>query len=126
MGVSHRGSFASSLEGRELLRWAAKADGPCAVNEEHTCVYAKITARTSKSCLASAHSHILGLMRTQRPAKHTHTYKNKTTLARALITLTCSNMIPLNISQSSTACALWLLFTPHLFLTLSCEDSSNF
>lgn len=27
MGVSHRGSFASSPEGRELVRWAAKAVG---------------------------------------------------------------------------------------------------
>lgn len=40
MGVSNCEPFASSLEGRELLRWAAKAGrgGLCAGNEEHACV----------------------------------------------------------------------------------------
>lgn len=40
MGVSNCEPFASSLEGRELLRWAAKArrEGLCAGNEEHACV----------------------------------------------------------------------------------------
>lgn len=40
MGVSNCEPFASSLEERELLRWAAKAGrgGLCAGNEEHACV----------------------------------------------------------------------------------------
>lgn len=48
MGVSHRGSFASSPEGRELLREAAKVAGPRAANVEHRSVYANFNTRTPK------------------------------------------------------------------------------
>lgn len=39
MGVSHRGSFASSLQGRELQRQAATAAGLRAANVERAHVY---------------------------------------------------------------------------------------
>lgn len=57
VGVSHCGSFASSLVGRELLRWAAKE--PRTGNEDHTCVC--MQKSTLKAVLAAgsfSHSHM--------------------------------------------------------------------
>lgn len=78
-----------------------KRRGPCAGNEEHTCVYAMIiSTRSPKRGLALTFSVIC----TSLQSKHVH-LMNKNTPACALTMLTCTNMTPCYISHISTASA---------------------
>lgn len=106
---------------REGNYWGGlpKRRGPCAGNEEHACVYAKISTRTPKA-VWHPHTRTFSVTCTGLQSKHAHV-TNKTTLARAFV-LTCTNMMPWYILHTSTASQ----FTPPLLFTLSYSDSANF